>query len=90
MLKKLSATECGDWTKEFIQKWFSGPLDSFRGTHSLEGSESFIQRRQKNKHLKLLANVKEDLSRIVYHPWFYVCNKNRYPAWEGQHDTRVI
>ena len=90
MLRLLSATECGNWTKETIQQWFSGPLESFRETHSLEGSEAYIQRRNKHKHLKFLTDIKEDLSKIVVHPWFYVCNKNRYPAWEGKHDSRVV
>ena len=90
MLRQLAATECGDWTKETVQTRFSGPLESFRNTHSLEGIENHIQRRNENKHLKLIKDVREDLSRIVVYPWFYACNKRRYPAWEGKHDSRVV
>ena len=90
MLRMLSATECGAWTKETIQTHFTGPLKSNLVTKSLEGIENFYHRRATNKHLKLIKNVKHNLTSIVLHPWFYLCNKSRYPAWEGKHDSRVF
>ena len=90
MLRKLSTSECGDWTKQFFRDWFSGHLTPFCETHSLNDYETNIQRRVTNKKLKLLSNVKENLSTIIHHPWFYICNKERYPAWEGKHDSRVV
>ena len=55
----------------------------------LDKLENQMQRRAQNSRIKLLKEVQEDLSKIVVFPWFYVCNKKRYPAWEGKHDTRV-
>lgn len=26
---------------------------------------------------------------IVYLPWYYNCNRDRYPSWEKRHDTRL-
>ena len=86
----LSTTECGNWDREFIQQRFVHPLELGRGNAvPLDAAEKFTHRRNINKKLKLLKDVKEDLSQIVVHPWFYLCNKDRYPSWEGKHDTRV-
>lgn len=90
ILRMLSATECGKWTSKSIQEFFSSHIHPFRKTNSLENMETYFHRRSKNKHLKLLSDIKEDLSTIIYYPWFYSCNKNRYPAWEGKHDSRVV
>ena len=86
----LSTTECKEWTSKSIQKLFSAHLHPFRETNSLEDMETYFHRRKVNKDLKLLANIKDDLSKIIYYPWFYSCNKDRYPAWEGKHDLRVV
>jgi hypothetical protein len=32
----------------------------------------------------------EERRKIVYLPWFYDCNRNRYPMWEGHPDSRTI
>ena len=90
ILRLLSATECTEWTKQTVEKWFTNPLESFHEYHSLEGIENLITSRQNNTKLKLIDDVKEDLSSIISRPWFYECNKERYPAWEGKHDTRVV
>ena len=90
MLRKLSATECGAWTTERIHNFFTEHITPYNESHSLEVFETFIERRNVNKKLKLLSDIKEDLSKIIVPPWFYICNKERYPAWEGKHDSRVI
>jgi len=56
----------------------------------LTGAENAAHRRIVNNRIKLLKDIDEDLTQIVVHPWFYLCNKNRFPAWEGKHDTRVF
>jgi len=32
---------------------------------------------------------KHRMKEIAILPWFYDCNRNRYPVWEGGHDTRL-
>ena len=90
MLRMLSTTECGDWTKETIQTELSKPLEAFHNVHSLKAIENKFNQRKKHKRLKLIKDVREDLSDIVVYPWFYACNKKRYPVWEGKHDPRVV
>ena len=85
MLRKLSATECGDSYYEYFKEAIKYLLD----TSSLEVLENQVQRRVQNSRLKLLKDISEDLSKIVVFPWFYLCNSERYPSWEGKHDTRV-
>ena len=29
------------------------------------------------------------LKGVIYFPWFYDCNRNRYPRWEGNPDSRL-
>ncbi|KAL7557900.1 hypothetical protein ACA910_005197 [Epithemia clementina (nom. ined.)] len=31
----------------------------------------------------------EERDRVVYLPWFYSCNRQRYPMWEGMPDARI-
>ena len=68
---------------------FREHLRPLRKTYSLKHFESHIQRRKQSEDLKLLSKIKEDLSDIVYLPWFYACNKHRYQAFIGKHDSRV-
>lgn len=30
-----------------------------------------------------------EMKEICMLPWFYDCNRNRYPVWEDGHDTRL-
>ena len=85
MLRLLSATECGNSSHVFPNEG----IKYLQDYHSLEIFEKAIQARKKNKRIKLLKDVKQNLSKIVVFPWFYNCNKDRYPAWQGNHDPRV-
>lgn len=43
--------------------------------------------------LKTLQDWKKEneteFKKIVIFPWFYDCNRDRYPMWEGRHDDRI-
>jgi len=41
--------------------------------------------------LTSLQDMEEELrdTGIVPLPWLYSCNRERYPSWEGNHDTRL-
>ena len=85
LLNILSATECDDKNHVFLIEGIS----YLRENHSLKKIEEYLQKREFNGRVRLLKDVKEDLSKIVVLPWFYECNKERYPAWKGEHDNRV-
>ena len=89
ILRVLSATECGKWNNATVYNLFRKNLRPARNKYSLEDFESHIQNRKQSEHLKLLSEIKEDLSDIIYLPWFYACNKYRYPSFIGKHDSRV-
>ena len=85
MLRKLSATECGDQTHIFSPKG----IKHLMKYHSLNMLEKEFEKRVQNARIQPLQNIGEDLSKITILPWFYKCNQDRYPAWKGNHDTRV-
>ena len=44
---------------------------------------------QQSRIQKLNDIPYEEIKDIVYVPWFYDCNRNRYPRWEGRPDSRI-
>ncbi|CAL8130204.1 unnamed protein product [Orchesella dallaii] len=38
---------------------------------------------------KLKLEFEEEYTLLVKLPWFYDCNRERYPTWEGKHDERL-
>ncbi|CAL8097734.1 unnamed protein product [Orchesella dallaii] len=49
--------------------------------------------KQFNRRITSMENFKRqfpyEYKQIVQIPWFYNCNRNRYPSWEGLRDTRL-
>ena len=89
LLRMFSSTECGTWDKSRIKKTFVDPLEKGKGR--LDYMESQFHKRVTHLGNKLhrIKDIKEDLSNIIKVPWFYTCNKKRYPSWQGKHDTRI-
>ena len=65
ILRMLSTTECREWTSKSIQNLFTSHIYPFRKKHSLEDMETYFHRRKVNKKLKLLSNIKKDLTKIL-------------------------
>jgi hypothetical protein len=43
-----------------------------------------------NERVNPLSKIPStELEGIVYHPWFYECNRARYPRWEWKNDSRL-
>ncbi|CAL8127747.1 unnamed protein product [Orchesella dallaii] len=38
---------------------------------------------------RLKKKFPREYEKVVHIPWFYECNRDRYPAWEGLHDSRL-
>ena len=85
MLRSLSASECGDAKHIFPQEGIQYLLYN----QSLVLLEQEFEKRKTNARIKPLKEVERELSSIAVLPWFYNCNKQRYPAWDGKHDSRV-
>lgn len=46
--------------------------------------------RHRMSNLTELYEIDEPgIRQIAVLPWFYNCNRERYPSWEGRHDTRL-
>lgn len=41
------------------------------------------------KRIKKVDLTDAETKEICVLPWFYDCNRNRYPVWESGHDTRL-
>ncbi len=41
------------------------------------------------KRISKVNPLNRDMAEICLLPWFYDCNRDRYPVWEGGHDTRL-
>lgn len=39
--------------------------------------------------LKLVDDSDPEMREICILPWYYDCNRKRYPVWEDGHDTRL-
>ena len=89
LLRIFSATECGKFDKTRVKKLFTDPLQKGKG--KIDFLEAGFQKRVTHlgARLKRIKDIKENLSDIIKIPWFYECNKERYPSWEGKHDSRV-
>ena len=85
MLRFLSATECGDAKHIFPQQG----IQYLQYNHSLVLLEQEFEKRKTSARIRPLKEVERELSSIAVLPWFYKCNKQRYPAWDGKHDSRV-
>ena len=92
IIKKLTCTECNNQGRnqqsmrketsaavkeqlfvEVEKRWSRQPESPRRRIHKI--SESGMSAAEKKK--------------VVYLPWFYDCNRDRYPLWESKHDSRL-
>lgn len=89
LLRKFSSTECVEFDKKQIKQLFTDPLSIGKG--KLDYMEAQFHKRVTHlgNRLRKITDIKEDLSAITKAPWFYDCNKERFPSWEGKHDSRV-
>ena len=54
-----------------------------------EDLQSKIPRRHQ-KAVSLVSSLDPaKLKDLLYYPWFYECNRDRYPRWENKPDTRL-
>ena len=92
LLNIISASEFNNFNHRFPKE--EEGITYLLANHSLKKMEEHLHKRMTHQNniklpIQLLNDTKEDLSKIVYVPWFYECNKERYPAWKGEHDNRV-
>ncbi|EPZ36962.1 hypothetical protein O9G_001407 [Rozella allomycis CSF55] len=85
MLKRLSCTECGININDF-EHWYD--MLSKGKLHELE-FELAKEYPGNEKRIVPLSSLNDQNRKAVSIPWFYECNKQRFPQWERKHDTRL-
>jgi hypothetical protein len=90
LTKRLTMTECSHLSNGNVE--FGDRIASFVRPgkfRELELLTSQVPDDLKNRVKKLVDIPKDMINGIVVLPWFYDCNRERYPMWEGKHDTRL-
>lgn len=86
LVKYATATEYGIQTLMDVQK-----LSNYSKVGDIRIMEKYFAATPTKFKLRIvkvdLSNKK--MSEICVLPWFYDCNRDRYPVWEGGHDTRL-
>ncbi|KAN0026448.1 hypothetical protein ACTFIV_007433 [Dictyostelium citrinum] len=88
MVKYLSCTECGI-TKESQITNFSDDIQNGK-IQALE--LRLLKTKEEHAHkLSKMSNMDDFFKReVAILPWFYNCNRNRYPVWERKNDPRLF
>ena len=85
VLKRLSCTECGELEQTLSKLHTAVKTGEWK---ELEQEMSLIHIHD-HRIIPLDQLDPLERSKIVYLPWFYNCNRNRYSMWEGHPDSRV-
>jgi hypothetical protein len=89
LIKGLSATE-SDYRQEVHL------LTAINNTLATDASFSLLEDSLARAPLQLrdrivpLDKARDDMHEIAVLPWFYDCNRDRYPRWEGRADSRIL
>jgi hypothetical protein len=90
LLKWMTATEYGGYTVEQLRDFARQARDDVRALETAR-----LHTRTRTDHIERAFTIEAArrleprLSQIMSMPYWYTCNPHRYPAFEGQHDTRV-
>lgn len=86
LVKHITATEGGLRTLKDLQK-----LSKYLKEGDIKGMEIDLASTPKVHMRKIVpVNLSDpEMTEICILPWFYACNRNRYPVWEDMHDTRL-
>lgn len=86
IVKHLTATEGGLRTLQNLQK-----LSKYLKTGNIADMELDLAATPA-AHLPKIIKVNltnPEMKEIFLLPWFYDCNRKRYPVWEDGHDSRL-
>ncbi|KAG4072855.1 hypothetical protein HA402_002598 [Bradysia odoriphaga] len=86
LVKYCTATESNMQTLKDVQK-----LSSYLRVGDVLEMEAAFAATPKHFERRIIKVdlSKSEMKEICVLPWFYDCNRNRYPVWEGGHDTRL-
>ena len=89
ILKGMSCTEC-DYAN--LQKRLAHLRAAVQSGEwqQLEQASSQMQANWAARTIALDQLDPAERDRIVYLPWFYDCNRDRYSMWEGRPDSRIV
>lgn len=86
IVKHVTATEGGLRSLENLQQ-----LSKYLKTGDIVNMEVDLAATPK-MHMRKITQVnltETEMKEICVLPWFYDCNRKRYPVWEDGHDTRL-
>lgn len=86
MVKRMTATECGPQSLSTLQT-FSKYL-KIGDIRNMERDLGATPTTFKSRLYPVDIGDPE-MKEICILPWFYDCNRHRYPVWEDGHDTRL-
>lgn len=86
LVKYLTATESSLRTLKDLEK-----LSKYLKIGDIRTMEADFAATPKNftSRIKAVDLSNKEMKEICVLPWFYDCNRARYPVWEGGHDTRL-
>lgn len=86
IVKHITATEEGLRTLEDVQR-----LSKYLKFGGIANMELDLAATPKiHQHRTITVNFLDpEMKEICILPWFYGCNRKRYPVWEDGHDTRL-
>lgn len=86
LVKYSTASEGGMQTVEDVRK-----LSSYLSAGDVRAMEVKFAATPKHFLSRIIPvnTSNSEMSEICVLPWFYDCNRLRYPTWEGGHDTRL-
>ena len=88
VLKQMSCTECDVSNFQTILSKLRSAVDTGKWHElELEASEPLPNWKERIVPLKMMERGERE--KVVYIPWFYDCNRDRYSMWEGRPDGRT-
>lgn len=84
----MSCTECDVSNFQTILSKLRSAVDTGKWHElELEVSEPLPNWKERIVPLKMMERGERE--KVVYIPWFYDCNRDRYSMWEGRPDART-
>lgn len=86
MIKQATGSEFGMRILEDVER-----ISKYLKQHDVVGAEVDLAATPKNCKTRIVqVNMTDpEMKVICILPWFYDCNRKRYPVWEDGHDTRL-
>jgi hypothetical protein len=86
LIRDISCTECGPWGERIMED-IEEKVKADR-IRELEIKHGAVPKGNMPRIVNL-TKIQDKMTDVAILPWFYDCNRMRYPVWESGHDTRL-